>query len=470
MSRWNLAWLLGIPSVVLIGLALVYSAPLQPRDHNYKLVRMVVDVLAEVDQNFVRELSEEDYEKLVSDMINGGLFRLDPYSTYFSPDEYRQFQTTSDGNFGGIGIQVGFDRLTNTLKVISPMVGTPAYEAGLLAGDLILKVGDRSTEDMTMNEAVNLIQGKPGTPVTLTVLHEGANETEEVTIVRAIIEIETVMGYDRDPRDQSRWKFFADESERIAYIRLIAFNEHTAADLQAALAQVQAEGARALILDLRDNPGGLLSSAIQVSDLFLTGGAIVSTKNRHGHGRSWEAEAPGTMFLPESSHPMAILINHNSASASEIVAAALQDHGRAIVVGERSFGKGSVQKVIELQHSDPPAALKLTTDTYWRPNGRNIHRHSDDDENDEWGVSPNDGMTIELSAEERFRYLIDRRDRDLVQGKSEPRQPEPEDDEPNEPEEPFVDRVLEKALEELRGQIREVGAVPFLDLPAIVGA
>ena len=470
MSRWNLAWLLGVPAVVVLGLTLTYSAPLQPRDHNYTLVRMVVDVLSEVEENFVRPLSAEEKEKLVKDMINGGLVRLDPYSHYFDPDDYRRFETESEGNFGGIGVQVGLDRATNMLKVISPMVGTPAYEAGLMAGDLIVKVNDKPTDEMTMNEAIRLILGEPGTQVRLTVLHEGDKEPEEVTVTRALIEIEAVLGYRRDPANPAEWDWFADAANRIGYVRLVSFNEHTARDLAAALARLEAAGARGLVLDLRDNPGGLLSAAVEVADLFLTAGPIVSTRDRNGRGRTWDASEAGTMFLPASSHPVAVLINENSASASEIVAAALQDHKRAVVVGERSFGKGSVQKVFKLSHSDPPSALKLTTDTYWRPSGHNIHRHPEDKESDEWGVKPDEGFAVELKPEERLRFLIDQRQRERVPGKGNGKpgakieRPDPEE---KKDDEPFVDRVLEKALEYLRAEAKKLGAAPFVEIPAV---
>ena len=404
MSRWNLGWLLGIPAVVVVGLALTYAAPPRDKDRDYKLVRMVVDVLSEVDQHFVRELDDEGRRKLVEDMINGGLERLDPYSSYFSPEEYKQFEAQSEGNFGGIGVQIGSDPKTGGLLVISPMVGTPAYEAGIMAGDLIIKVGDRSTENMRMSEAVRLIQGEPGTPITLTVLHEGVKQPETVTIKRAKIEVQTVMGFKRRDDDPKEWDYFADPENKIAYIRLVAFNEHSAADLRKAVQAVQAQGAKGLILDLRDNPGGLLSAAIEISDMFLTEGRIVSTRDRNGRGRVWDAKPEGTLFEPAKTHPMVVLVNKNSASASEIVSAALQDNKRAVVVGERSFGKGSVQKIIRLNHSDPPAALKLTTDTYWRPSGHNIHRSPNAKETDEWGVKPDAGFEVVLKADERLAY------------------------------------------------------------------
>jgi carboxyl-terminal processing protease len=462
MSRWNLAWLVSVPMIVLLGFTLSYSAPSRDRDKDYQMVRLIVDVLAEIDQHYVRDLDDKAKSKLIEDMINGGLEKLDPYSSYFNAEEFRQFENQSEGNFGGVGIQLGVDPKTATLMVISPMVGTPAYEAGILAGDLIIKVDDKTTEGFRITDAVRLIQGEPGTPVTLTVLHEGSREPAAYTMKRARIEIQTVLGYKRTEEDPKDWEWFADKEAGIGYVRLVQFNEHTAADLRKAVERLQKEGAKALVIDLRDNPGGLLTSAIEVSDMFLTEGKIVSTRDRNGRGRVWEAKSGDTLFEPANAHPVAVLINKNSASASEIVAAALQDNKRAVIVGERSFGKGSVQKIIKLNHTDPPTALKLTTDTYWRPSGTNIHRHPDSKETDEWGVKPNAGFEVKLKDDERLEYLKYRRTRDIIRRKD---QPKPDGKE----EKPFHDRVLDKAVEELKKQISGVGLVPFVDLSEGVG-
>lgn len=461
MTRWNLAWLLGLPAVVLTALTLCYAAPARDRDPNYRLVRTVVDVLAEVDQHYVKPLDEKQMEALVENMINGGLERLDPYSTYFNADEYRAFETQSEGNFGGVGIHMGIDPQTGRLMVVSPMVGTPAYEAGVLAGDLILKIEDKTTENLRVTEAAKLIQGEPGKEIRITVLHEGDQQPAELTMKRAIIEIHTVLGWKRDAADPKKWDYMADADKRVAYVRLVQFNEHSARDLRAALEDIQKAGARGLVLDLRDNPGGLLKSAVEISDMFLASGNIVSTRNRHGKGRSWEAKEEDTLFLPAAEHPVAVLVNKNSASASEILAAALQDHGRAVVIGERSYGKGSVQEVFRMNHSAPQTALKLTTQTYWRPSGHNIHRLPDSKEADEWGVKPDKGMEVSLKDDERLRYLEWRRQQDIYRAK--PR-PEPA----GKP--AFVDRVMEKALEALRAKLPGQKAGRFVDVgPAVRG-
>ena len=446
MSRWNLAWLITVPMTVLMGLVLSYAAPNKERDKDYKLVKTIVDVLAEVDSHYVRDLDDDARKKLVEDMINGGLEKLDRYSAYMNAEELKQFETANEGNFFGVGIQLGTDPKTGMLMVISPMVGTPAYEAGVLAGDLIVKIDDKSTESMRLNEAVKLIQGKEGTKVKLTVIHEAGRETDVIPITRAKIEVRSVLGYKRNDDDPKKWDWFVENG--IAYIRLVQFIDHTTEDLRKAVQSAEEGGAKALVLDLRDNPGGLLSSAIEVSDTFLSEGAIVSTRDRNNRGRKWDAKDEGTLFKGK---PLAVIINKNSASASEIVSAALQDNKRAVIVGERSFGKGSVQKIIKL-NTDPPTALKLTTDTYWRPSGVNIHRHEDAKETDDWGVRPDKdkGLEIVLKDEERIEYLRFRRARDMVKGKNLPKEERKDD---KKEEKVFKDRVLDTAVEYLKKQI-----------------
>jgi carboxyl-terminal processing protease len=446
MSRWNLSWLIGIPLVVLLGLTLTYSAPaLRQKDQNYELVKLIVDVLDEVDQNYVRELKPEDRRRLVEEMINGGLERLDPYSAFLSDREFKQFERKNNGSFGGVGIQVGLDRTTGGLVVTTPLVGTPAYEAGILAGDLIVKIDGKALENARTNEAVELIQGEIGKPVTLTVVHEGQKKPVDVTVVRAEIKIETVLGDRRKADNPAEWDYVIDKDKKIAYIRLLEFEKPTAETLQKVLTQLQGEGVRGLVLDLRGNPGGLLTSAVAVSDLFLTSGRIVSTQGRKTPERVYEAKADGTLFEPAAEHPMAVLVDKFSASASEIVAAALQDHGRAVIVGERSFGKGSVQNVYPMEDN---TALKLTTQSYHRPSGRNIHRFPDSKESDEWGVSPNPGFAVKLTDEERYQFLLARRKRDVVQGK-----PGAAAEKKEEKAAPLVDKVLERALEHIRAEL-----------------
>jgi carboxyl-terminal processing protease len=415
-------------------------------------------VLKEVDHDYVRELNADAKRKLVEDMINGGLVKLDEHSTFINAKRYRQFAKESQGKFTGIGIAINIDAKTGVLTVLSPIVGTPAYNAGILAGDLILKVDGKSTEHINQDDAVDMIQGEAGTKVILTVLHDGQKKPEDITITRALIKVPSVMGDQRQKDHPEEWNFFMDEANKIAYVRLTAFNETSADELRTVLEDLKKEGLRGLILDLRFNPGGLLKSAVEVSRMFIADGRIVTTRGRNQEEEAFDADGKGALLVPAKDYPMAVLINKYSASASEIVAAALQDHNRAVIVGERSFGKGSVQNIIKMEGGK--SALKLTTASYWRPDGKNIHRFPDSKETDEWGVSPNPGFAVTMKPEDRLEYFNYRRQRDFVHGKAgaEPPPPPPQSKNDSEkPKKPFEDEVLNKALEYLRGEIKKAG-------------
>jgi carboxyl-terminal processing protease len=259
-----------------------------------------------------------------------------------------------------------------------------------------------------MDEVVRRLKGEIGTSVSFTVLHGVGGKAETFTVQREVVHVDTVKGSDRKADDS--WNFMLDPERRIGYIRLTAFSRETAADLKRALEELERQKMRGLILDLRFNPGGLLTSAIEVSDMFVSEGRIVSTKGRNTPERVWDAVKPGTF----EGFPMVVLVNHYSASASEIVSACLQDHNRAAIVGDRTWGKGSVQNVIELE--DGKSALKLTTATYTRPNGHNIHRFPDATESDEWGVKPNEGLDVVLNEREKSMLLADWRQHEIAHG------------------------------------------------------
>jgi carboxyl-terminal processing protease len=454
MSRWNLGWLLGTAAVTLLGIAVSQSATLREKDKDYELVRLFVDVLDEVEHKYVRELDPEAKRKFVEDMVNGGLERLDPHSAFINSKRYKQFAKDSIGKFGGVGIQISTDRQSGALTVISPLVGTPAYEAGVMAGDVIVKIDGKSTENMPVGEAVDLIQGDPGQRITLSVLHEGSKEPVDLEMARAMIQVQSVMGDLRKGDNPQEWDFFIDKANKIAYVRLVAFSETAAAEQRKTIEELQKEGLRGLIIDLRLNPGGLLKTAVEISDLFLTDGRIVSTRGRNNQEEVYDAHEKGTLLLPAKDYPMVILINKYSASASEIVAAALQDHHRAIIIGERSYGKGSVQNVIKMESGT--SALKLTTASYWRPSGKNIHRFPDSKETDEWGVQPDKGFDVPMKEEERFAYIVYRRERDIIVGKPGTPAPSKPKTGKEKDKKPFVDRVLDKAVEHLRNEIKKV--------------
>ena len=401
---------------------------LEQADEYYELLTLFVDTLDQIDRNYVKDVSRRE---LMEAAIKGMLTKLDQYSNYIPPKEVERFRTSVENEFGGIGIQVSIEN--GFLKVISPIVGSPAYKAGLIAGDSITKIEGESTKGISLDEAVKKMKGKVGTKVNITVVHPDDPMPKEVAIERAIVRVQSVMGNERN--DDDSWNYFYDQDKKIGYLRVSSFSRHTVEELRAALKVLREENMKGLILDLRFNPGGLLSSAIEVCDMFIASGRIVSTEGRNTPKRVWDAHKKGT--LPN--FPMAVLVNRYSASASEIVSACLQDHKRATVIGARSWGKGSVQNIIDLEGGK--SALKLTTAGYMRPSGKNIHRFEGATEEDDWGVTPNDGFLVKLKEPEIGEYLRYRREKDIV------RKADPEE-EPS-----FEDRQLNKALELLREQI-----------------
>ncbi|NQT14090.1 MAG: S41 family peptidase [Planctomycetes bacterium] len=383
----------------------------QPKeDDYYELHKLLVDTLDQVERNYVKDISRRE---LIEAAIKGVLNELDPYSAYIAPDDLDQFRTAVDGNFGGIGIRFAVDH--GRLKVLSPLVGTPAYRAGIMAGDLIAEINGKSTKGIKVEGVARQLKGKEGSEVTLGVIHAGKSDMETITITREIVRVDTVLGNRR--KEDDHWDYMLDADRRIGYVRVEAFSRETARDLRAAIDQLEEESLRGLILDLRFNPGGLLSSAIEVSDLFVADGRIVSTEGKKPDRseRVWEAHKKGTL----EEFAMVVLVNRYTASAAEIVSACLQDHNRAVVMGERTWGKGSVQNVIPLEGGR--SALKLTTASYLRPSGKNIHRFPGVDEDEEWGVMPNDGYQLKLGNEEMVRLLHDRQQREVVR----PKHPEP---------------------------------------------
>lgn len=469
MSQRNMAWLIVVPAAVLLTGVLSYTAP--PPEQDYKRVRTVVDVLAEVDKNFYRELTEAEKQKLVEDMINGGLKRLDDYSEYFNEEQLAQFKKDNQGTFCGIGAYLGVDPKTGVLTIDSPMPDSPAMEKGLRPGDQIVKIDGEPTADLRFDTARSKIMGKPNTTVTLTIRRGGEKDEFEVALTRRDIQKHPVRGVRRDADDPTKWKwdYLADPESKIALIRLSDFTESSGDEMDAALKACEAAGAKAVILDLRGNLGGLLRMAERVSDLFLAGGDIVHTRDRHNTGRDLKAKKDGTVWEDAGRMPMAVLVNGDSASAAEIVAAALQDNKRAVVVGERSFGKGCVQRPFDLDGGK--AAVKLTTEIWLTPSGRHIQKLPNAKPEDEWGVRPDDGFEVKMSEEQVLQYLRHLREADLLRKKPADPQPEPEPTDPKRPQLPkldptFKDPVVEKALEHLRGKLKEVAVKQRLGGPA----
>lgn len=407
----------------------------------YQLLRLFVDSLDQIERNYVQEI---DRRVLVEAAIDGMLKKLDQYSDYIPPQEVEQFQGSVDGEFAGIGIQVSIE--DGFLRVISPMYGSPAYHGGVQAGDTVLKINNLDAEGISMDDAVKLIKGKTGTKVRLKVRHLADQKEEEFELVREVVQVQTVLGDRRN--DDDTWNYFYNADEKIGYIRLTSFARHSAAEMQQALEQLQADGMQGLVLDLRYNPGGLLPVAIKICDMFVPEGKIVSTQGRNSTPRQWDAHQEGTY----QDFPMAVLVNGFSASASEIVAACLKDNNRAVLVGERTFGKGSVQNVINLE--DGKSILKLTTSAYYRPNGKNINRLPNSKEDDDWGVQPSEGFEVKLDAAQSLAYMKERRQRDIVGKRPANKDDANEQGRADEPRANSDDTQLNKALDYLRTQIK----------------
>lgn len=395
-------------NATVISIAAVVSLMCYQKAQSNRYASTISEALAIIDQNYVEPVEPRE---LFEAAMNGMTSQLDPYSSYIPPVELTEFQASLDQEFGGIGVMVELDPRTKRPTVISPIFDTPAYRAGMRSGDTILKIDDHDTEGMPLTKSVELIHGVVGEPVRLTILHAGETEPVELTIVRAVIRTDSVLGDTRNP--DGSWNFFLEEDPRILLLRVTTFGERTAEELQAALASKNSQGrtASAAIIDLRDNAGGLLTAAVDAADLFLDEGVIVSTRTRGGvEGRRHTARA-GSAF--DKSKPIVILTNKYTASAAEILAACLQDHGRAVVVGQRSWGKGTVQNVIQLEGGR--SALKITTASYWRPSNRNIHRMRNAKDEDEWGVMPDQGLEVPMDDELATKVGRYRRYRDQLQ-------------------------------------------------------
>ena len=403
----------------------------KPSDDVAELYGVFVDAVEQVQQNYVRPVSRRE---LMESALRGMLGDLDPHSTYINTPQWKAFKRQIEGKFGGVGMTVEVDDETKRLKVVAPMVGTPAYQGGVMAGDIVMEIDGTSTEGLTIGQGDRTPPGgNPARRSSSRCYTNWPRRPRTLSLNRAIIELPSVMGDKRKPNDE--WDFMLDPAKKIGYIRITNFIQNTVDEVKVALRELDAAGMKGLILDLRDDPGGLLAAAVEISDLFVESGKIVSTRGRNTAEKSFEAHKPGTF----TGFPMAVLVNHNSASASEILAACLQDHDRALVVGERSFGKGSVQNILDLEDGD--SVLKLTVATYWRPSGKNIHRFKNAKETDEWGVSPNPGLEVKLDPREYRDWFLARRDRDFLSSHNKPKAPKEGEKAPT-----YADKQLDKTL------------------------
>jgi C-terminal peptidase prc len=381
------------------------------------------------------------------------LAKLDRHTDYYDPEMLTRILQEIQGNFSGIGVQIRQNQSHDMLQVVTPIKGSPAYKAKIYAGDFISTIIREvdsegkplenpetiSTKGMTTEDAVKKILGKPGTKVKLLVEREGEAKPLEFNLLRGRVEVESVVGVKRTADDG--WDYVIDPENQICYVRLTTFSRNTQRDLSQAMKKLSKAGIKGFILDLRFNPGGLLDSAVKISDMFIDDGLIVTIRPRHGPETSYIGKSDGSYLT----FPMVCLVNGYSASGSEIVAACLQDHGRAIIMGTRSYGKGSVQTIHPF---DTGGQLKLTTATYWRPSGKNINKASTSGkEEDEWGVTPDKGYVLNLPTKELYDLQDHQRDTEIIRR---PDRPPPDPGAKAD----FRDRQLQMALDYLRGQIR----------------
>ena len=365
---------------ILLNLFLVKNFLSASEENIYDKIDLFGEVLNKINKEYVEEI---DQSEAMDAAINGVLQSLDPYSAYMSPESFENMQTETSGEFGGLGIEVSME--AGVVKVISPLDDSPAYEAGVKAGDYIVKINNIQVQGKTLNEAVEIMRGPVGSDIEITVRRKGVKKALVFNITRKIIKVRSVKSKIID--------------NNIGYIRLTAFNENSSNQIKKKINEFNKnENIEKFILDLRNNPGGLLSQAIKITDFFLSSGEIVSTKSRQeNENRKWFAQA-GDILNGET---LVVLINNGSASASEIVAGALKDHKRAILVGENSYGKGSVQSIIPLRNK---GAIRLTISKYYLPSGKSIS---------EVGVSPdivvaedNDNFRIDTDSDNQLTYAI----------------------------------------------------------------
>lgn len=381
MPKRNIIWILVAGIVALLLWKIPETAVRQ--DALYNQFSPLLDVRVQVLKHYVDEVADP---KLLKGAIEGMLNHLDPYCAFFDEKEYEQFSKRTKGQFYGIGVEV--TRLPGEgLLIVTPIEGSPAFHAGLQTGDRITEIDGVQTDNLPLSKSVEMIGGKPGTSVRLTVLRPTTEETFERSITRGLITVRTVRGWARDP--EWDWDYLIDPEHRLGYVRISTFEGQTAEQFDEVIRHLLTRHQmRGLVLDLRDNPGGLLPVVVKIANRFIAEGRIVSTKRRVGPEQTFMAT--GENLYP--GFPLAILVNRGSASASEILAGALRDHRRATLVGERTFGKGSVQELIELENGS--GAVKLTVAYYYLPNGERIHGQ---------GVAPH--HLVDLTPQEKTEML-----------------------------------------------------------------
>jgi carboxyl-terminal processing protease len=400
--------------------------------------------LAEIHENSLQRVPDRDlFDGAMRGMVSVLNERGDQHSQFLDEEETVQLSGDIRQQFGGIGVRIGFEGEPPRLTIVGPPEpGSPAAREDLRAGDRISRVDERPTDSMTMGDVLKLMRGVPGTGVRL-MIERGDEDPRNVELVREIINIESVLG-DRRGADGG-WRFLLDSDPRIAHVRIASFGERTAGELQRVLAHVMARGAKAVALDLRDDAGGSLDAAVAVCEMFLPAGRkIVETRGRDGTVQKSYATSADGQYLDV---PLVVLVNQDSASASEIVAACLQDHHRAAVAGQRSYGKGTVQQLIPMQNGK--SNLKLTWASFWRPSNAKIDRSAGEAESAVWGVIPDKGLERRLNDEQSARFREYRGARDRMGLTTTDQAAKKGDDSAP----PFVDEQLQLAVKYLQGKI-----------------
>jgi carboxyl-terminal processing protease len=373
-----------------------------PRSSDQRLLSSTLDAVEQANR---KTLNLPD-EVIVSEFADGGFAELDPFSSMIWPSEVEEFNKSTQGEFYGVGVQIQMDE-DGGLKVVSPLEDSPAWRQGIRAGDTITKINGKNAKGITINQAVKTITGPEGSNVCLTVRSVTKNGPTEkdYDIKRERIKVASLKGWRREPG--GAWDYFIDPQQKIGYLRLTNFTKTSSDDLDRSVADMRKQGARAVILDLRDNPGGLLTAATEVADKFLKDGTIVSTKTDPSRDGPVQPPLVASASADDCDLPLVVLVNQYSASASEIVSGALKDWKRAMIVGERTFGKGSVQMLFPLR--DRTAYLKLTTSHYYLPLGRCIHR---EENSTAWGVDPD--VTVEMTPEQKREAINVRQRMDIL--------------------------------------------------------
>jgi len=396
MSKHAITWTVIFGVITLMFLKLPQMAATQ--DVVVNTYSPLVEVDALVRQQYVEPVESN---QLVDGAIRGLMRELDPYSGYISGRELAAFERRNSGEYIGVGVYLGFD--AGRLIVIAPIPGSPAAHAGVRPGDVILSIDGKDVSHASVFDAEDLLVGRPQTKATLVVVPEGSRDPETLVMTRAEVHVRTVRGYGTSP--DGAQSYLLDAEHRIAYVRISNFHENTSEEFANALRRIEDGGAKGLIIDLRFDPGGIMTEAIAIVDMFVPDGILLTTESRRRAVEVYRATAEGT----DVTLPLVVLVNGSSASSAEIVSGSLQARHRATVVGSRSFGKGCAQHLIYLK--DRKAAIKLTTDYYRLPDGRCIHRTAENFATSEWGIIPD--VIIPLSKPERRAVMEARRQIDL---------------------------------------------------------